>query len=178
VLIYFLVYTVVLDSARNQTMSGSMDGTIRIWSLIQGTCLHVLRGHTSLVGLLGLSSSYLVSGSADTTLRVWNPDTGELKYVLAAHTGPITCFQNDDSKIVSGSDGTLKVWDLKGDASGAGVDGNGILPFRNLLSDITNVWQVAFNGRWCVAASNRSDRTMLDFWDFGKEDWGYHDVPV
>ncbi|KAK7040830.1 SCF ubiquitin ligase complex subunit cdc4 [Paramarasmius palmivorus] len=172
------VYTVVLDSTRNQTMSGSMDGTIRIWSLTEGTCICVLLGHTSLVGLLGLSPSYLVSGAADATLRVWNPDTGEVKHVLTAHTGAITCFQNDDTKIVSGGDETLKVWDLKGDASSAGGDEDGMLPSKDLLSGITNVWQVAFHGRWCVAASNKADGTVLDFWDFGKEDWGYHDVPV
>jgi WD40 repeat protein len=35
------------------------------------------RSHT-LVGLLGLSPSYLVSAAADSTLRIWDPDTGEL----------------------------------------------------------------------------------------------------
>ena len=46
---------------------------------------------------------------------------------------------------------------------------------RDLLTGITGVWQVVFEGRWCVAASNRNDTTVLDVWDFATEkdddDW-------
>jgi F-box and WD-40 domain protein CDC4 len=116
-----------------------------------------------LVGLLGISPSFLVSAAADSTLRVWDIDTGELRHVLAAHTGAITCFQHDEFKVLSGSDGTLKMWNIR--------DGT---PVRDLLTGITGVWQVVFEGRWCVAASNRNDTTVLDVWDFGKDqddDW-------
>ncbi|KAF9495817.1 WD40 repeat-like protein [Pleurotus eryngii] len=157
------VYSVVLDPSRNQACSGSMDGTVRIWNLDNGNCQHTLIGHTSLVGLLGLSPSYLVSAAADSTLRIWDPDSGELRHTLAAHTGAITCFQHDEFKVLSGSDGTLKMWDIR--------DGTVV---RDLLTGITGVWQVVFEGRWCVAASNRSDSTVLDVWDFGDDedkDW-------
>ncbi|KAJ3552805.1 hypothetical protein NM688_g3964 [Phlebia brevispora] len=153
------VYSVVLDIHRNLACSGSMDGTVRVWNLSTGTCQHTLTGHTSLVGLLGLSPSYLVSAAADSTLRVWNPDSGELLHTLAAHNGAITCFQHDEFKVLSGSDGTLKMWDIR--------DGSQV---RDLLTGIVGVWQVVFEGRWCIAASNRTDATMLDVWDFGHED--------
>jgi len=135
-----------------------MDGTVRVWNLSNGQCAHTLTGHTSLVGLLGLSPSYLVSAAADSTLRIWDPDTGELKHTLAAHTGAITCFQHDEFKVLSGSDGTLKMWNVR--------DGTVV---RDILTGITGVWQVVFEGRWCVAASNRNDATVLDVWDFGTE---------
>ncbi|KAG2019937.1 ubiquitin-protein ligase [Coprinopsis cinerea AmutBmut pab1-1] len=157
------VYSVVLDLARNQACSGSMDGIVRVWNLQTGACQHTLTGHTSLVGLLGLSSSHLVSAAADSTLRVWNPETGDLQHTLAAHTGAITCFQHDEFKVLSGSDGNLKMWNIR--------DGTVV---RDLLTGITGVWQVVFEGRWCVAASNRQDTTVIDIWDFGKdedEDW-------
>ncbi|PFH51719.1 hypothetical protein AMATHDRAFT_2820 [Amanita thiersii Skay4041] len=157
------VYSVVLDPARQQACSGSMDGTVRVWNLRTGTCQHTLTGHTSLVGLLGLSPSYLVSAAADSTLRIWDPDTGKLKHTLAAHTGAITCFQHDEFKVLSGSDGNLKMWDIR--------EGTVV---RDLLTSITGVWQVVFEGRWCVAASNTGEATMLDVWDFGLEqddDW-------
>ncbi|RDB22311.1 Cell division control protein 4 [Hypsizygus marmoreus] len=157
------VYSVVLDPARNQACSGSMDGTVRVWDLRTGQCQHTLTGHTSLVGLLGLSPSYLVSAAADSTLRIWDPETGELRHTLAAHTGAITCFQHDEFKVLSGSDGNLKMWNVR--------DGTVV---RDLLTGITGVWQVVFEGRWCVAASNQNDTTMLDVWDFGNEndeDW-------
>lgn len=140
-----------------------MDSTVRVWNLLTGECQYTLTGHTSLVGLLGLSPSYLVSAAADSTLRIWDPDTGELRHTLAAHTGAITCFQHDEFKVLSGSDGTLKMWNVR--------DGTVV---RDLLTGITGVWQVVFEGRWCVAASNRNGNTVLDVWDFGNdndEDW-------
>ncbi|KAH0583484.1 hypothetical protein H2248_009112 [Termitomyces sp. 'cryptogamus'] len=153
------VYSVVLDPIRNQACSGSMDGSVRVWNLHTGQLIHVLAGHTSLVGLLGMSPSHLVSAAADSTLRIWHPDTGELQHTLMAHTGAITCFQHDEFKVLSGSDGNLKMWDIR--------DGTVV---RDLLTGITGVWQVVFEGRWCVAASNRSDTTVLDVWDFAKEE--------
>ncbi|KAH7343492.1 WD40-repeat-containing domain protein [Rhizoctonia solani] len=153
------VYSVVLDPQRNQAMSGSMDGTVRIWSLATGQALHTLTGHSSLVGLLGLSPTHLVSAAADSTLRIWDPATGALQHTLSAHTGAITCFQHDEFKVLSGSDGTLKMWDVR--------EGSVV---RDLLTGITGVWQVVFEGRWCVAASNRQEQTYLDVWDFGGED--------
>ncbi|KAI6005750.1 WD40 repeat-like protein [Pisolithus albus] len=157
------VYSVVLDLHRNITCSGSMDGTVRVWNLGNGQCQQTLTGHTSLVGLLGLSPSYLVSAAADSTLRIWDPDTGELRHTLAAHTGAITCFQHDEFKILSGSDGTLKMWNIR----------EGTVA-KDLLTDVNGVWQVVFEGRCCVAASNRNNATMLDVWDFGTDeddDW-------
>lgn len=158
------VYSVVLDIHRSLACSGSMDGTVRVWNLQTGQIQHTLTGHTSLVGLLGLSPSYLVSAAADSTLRVWNPETGEHHHTLAAHNGAITCFQHDEFKVLSGSDGTLKMWDIR--------DGSQV---RDLLTGIVGVWQVVFEGRWCVAASNRTDTTVLDVWDFaneqGDEEW-------
>ncbi|KAJ7073966.1 WD40 repeat-like protein [Mycena amicta] len=160
------VYSVVLDPMRHQACSGSMDGTVRIWDLKTGRCAHTLTGHTSLVGLLGLSPRTLVSAAADSTLRVWDPTTGALLHTLAAHTGAITCFQHDEFKVLSGSDGTLKMWNIR--------DGS---VTRDLLTGITGVWQVVFEGRWCVAASNQTRngtvQTVLDVWDFAGEgeDW-------
>ncbi|KAH7929662.1 YVTN repeat-like/Quino protein amine dehydrogenase [Leucogyrophana mollusca] len=157
------VYSVVLDITRNLACSGSMDGTVRVWNIRTGQCQHTLTGHTSLVGLLGLSPSHLVSAAADSTLRIWDPETGELQNTLAAHTGAITCFQHDEFKVLSGSDGTLKMWNVR--------DGTVV---RDLLTGISGVWQVVFEGRWCVAASNRNLTTVLDVWDFGTDeddDW-------
>ena len=138
-----------------------MDGTVRVWNLQDGACKHTLTEHTSIVGLLGLSPSHLVSASADSTLRIWDPETGELRHTLARHTGAVTCFQHDEFKVLSGSDESLKMWNVE--------DGTVV---RDLLTGITGVWQVAFEGQWCVAAVNRNGATMLDVWDFGNEEDG------
>ncbi|KAL5118521.1 SCF ubiquitin ligase complex subunit cdc4 [Pleosporales sp. CAS-2024a] len=150
------VYSVVLDPPRNRCISGSMDNMVKVWSLETGSCLFTLEGHTSLVGLLDLSHGRLVSAAADSTLRVWDPENGQCKSRLCAHTGAITCFQHDGQKVISGSDRTLKMWNIK---TGEFV--------KDLLTDLSGVWQVKFNERRCVAAVQRNSLTYIEVLDFG-----------
>ena len=145
------VYSVVLDHQRNRCISGSMDNLVKVWSLDTGSVLYNLEGHTSLVGLLDLQQDRLVSAAADSTLRVWDPETGHCKSTLSAHTGAITCFQHDGQKVISGSDRTLKMWNVK----------NGEF-IKDLLTDLSGVWQVKFNERRCVAAVQRNNLTYIE----------------
>jgi len=128
-----------------------MDNLVKVWSLETGACLFNLEGHTSLVGLLDLSHQRLVSAAADSTLRIWDPENGQCKSTLSAHTGAITCFQHDGQKVISGSDRTLKMWNVK---TGECV--------KDLLTDLSGVWQVKFNERRCVAAVQRNDQTYIE----------------
>ncbi|KAJ5082942.1 hypothetical protein N7532_011985 [Penicillium argentinense] len=150
------VYSVVLDPKRNRCISGAMDHMVKVWSLDDGSLLYNLEGHTSLVGLLALENDFLVSAAADSTLRIWDPEHGHCKNMLSAHTGAITCFQHDGQKVISGSDRTLKMWDV---STGACV--------RDLLTDLSGVWQVKFNDRRCVAAVQRDNLTYIEVLDFG-----------
>jgi len=145
------VYSVVLDHERNRCISGSMDNMVKVWSLETGACLFTLEGHTSLVGLLDLSHGRLVSAAADSTLRIWDPENGQCRSRLCAHTGAITCFQHDGQKVISGSDRTLKMWNVK---TGEFV--------KDLLTDLSGVWQVKFNERRCVAAVQRNSMTYIE----------------
>jgi F-box and WD-40 domain protein CDC4 len=145
------VYSVVLDHERNRCISGSMDNLVKVWSLETGTVLFNLEGHASLVGLLDLQRNRLVSAAADSTLRIWDPENGHCKSTLSAHTGAITCFQHDGHKVISGSDRTLKMWDVKtGEFA------------RDLLTDLSGVWQVKFDERRCVAAVQRNQLTYIE----------------
>ena len=145
------VYSVVLDHKRNRCISGSMDNLVKVWSLDTGTVLFNLEGHSSLVGLLDLQQDRLVSAAADSTLRIWNPENGQCKKPLKAHTGAITCFQHDGQKVISGSDRTLKMWNV---SNGEFV--------KDLLTDLSGVWQVKFNERRCVAAVQRNNLTYIE----------------
>ncbi|KAH8701659.1 putative cell division control protein Cdc4 [Talaromyces proteolyticus] len=158
------VYSVVLDVERNRCISGSMDNMVKIWSLDNGSLLHTLEGHTSLVGLLDLNSDRLVSAAADSTLRIWDPENGQCKSTLTAHTGAITCFQHDGEKVISGSDRTLKMWNVR---TGECV--------KDLLKDLSGVWQVRFNERRCVAAVQRDGMTYIEVLDFGAHRDGFPD---
>ena len=145
------VYSVVLDNKRKRCISGSMDNLVKVWSLETGTVLFNLEGHSSLVGLLDLQQDRLVSAAADSTLRIWDPENGHCRSTLSAHTGAITCFQHDGQKVISGSDRTLKMWNV---ATGEFV--------KDLLTDLSGVWQVKFNERRCVAAVQRNNLTYIE----------------
>ena len=149
------VYSVVLDTKRNRCISGSMDNLVKVWSLDNGTVLFNLEGHSSLVGLLDLQLDRLVSAAADSTLRIWDPENGHCRSTLSAHTGAITCFQHDGQKVISGSDRTLKMWNVA----------NGEFT-KDLLTDLSGVWQVKFNERRCVAAVQRNNLTYIEVSSF------------
>ncbi len=55
-------------------ISGGQDGSVRLWELETGTCLHTFTGHTSGVASLAVTPDgrYLISGSGDKTIRVWD----------------------------------------------------------------------------------------------------------
>ena len=57
--------------------SGSEDGTIRKWQLIDGKEVFVLRGHTHPVTSIcvSLDECHLVSASADCSVPIWNLET-------------------------------------------------------------------------------------------------------
>lgn len=145
------VYSVVLDQTRGRCISGSMDKLVKVWSLDTGDCLFNLTGHSSLVGLLDLQRDLLVSAAADGTLRVWDPANGRRISRLEGHRNAITCFQHDGQKVVSGSDSTLKLWDIK----------TGKYQ-RDLLDNLSGVWQVKFDHRRLVAAVQRDLVTYIE----------------
>lgn len=51
-------------------VSGSRDGTVRIWDIQRGRALRVLQGHRQSVRCLDVCGNRIVSGSYDTTCRV------------------------------------------------------------------------------------------------------------
>jgi WD40 repeat protein len=107
------------DGAR--IVSGSWDGTARVWDAASGTEQLVLRGHKGLVWAAGFSpdSARVVSGSEDRTVRVWDAASGAEQLVLRGHEEAVdaAAFSPDGARIVSGSgDKTVRVWDA---ASGA-----------------------------------------------------------
>lgn len=101
-----------LQFCGSKIVSGSDDGTLKVWSAISGKCLRTLVGHTGGVWSSQLSGNTIVSGSTDRTLKVWNADTGHCMHTLYGHSSTVRCMDMHDGTVVSGSrDGTLRVWD-------------------------------------------------------------------
>ncbi|KAF1840191.1 sulfur metabolite repression control protein-like protein SconB [Cucurbitaria berberidis CBS 394.84] len=91
-------------------LTGSLDGTIRLWHVPSGRCVHRFFGHVEGIWSLAADSLRLVSGAEDKTIKIWDPRTGKHERTLTGHTGPVTCVGLSDERVVSGSeDGSVRV---------------------------------------------------------------------
>jgi WD40 repeat protein len=83
-MLHFSSVTVIDDGSK--ALSGSEDGTFRVWNL--GTSAHMeqdrLRGHSKQVSDIAVTSdgSRCVSASRDGTFKVWNCHTGKECFTL------------------------------------------------------------------------------------------------
>ncbi|MCY2966228.1 MAG: protein kinase [Planctomycetota bacterium] len=99
----------------SRIVTGSMDGTAKIWNAKTGECLQTLRhvgGCES--ATFSQDGTRIVTTSADNTAKVWDVASGAEIHVLKGHSEYLTCaaFSPDDSRIVTASkDETAKVWD-------------------------------------------------------------------
>jgi WD40 repeat protein len=171
-------------------VSGSDDGTLKVWDADTGTVLRTLTGHTDLSNhpvqvnccAFRPDGRQIVSGNGyfDGTLMVWDADSGAVVRHLSTasrlmHNAVFDCaFSPDGRTIVSaGAECTLTVWDAGTDAAEAGNRVPGLL-FPDLMSETPQtltghsgfVFGFAFSpdGRWIVSAS---DDHTLRVWQVG-----------
>jgi Tol biopolymer transport system component len=127
-------------------VSGSRDGTVRVWEAATG--VEVARvTHEEAVRDVAFSpdGQWVISGSGDNTARVWEAATG-IEVARMTHEGAVrdVAFSPDGQWVVSGSgDNTARVWEA---ATGIEV---AHMRHRGEVED------VAFSpdGRWVVSAS-------------------------
>jgi guanine nucleotide-binding protein subunit beta-2-like 1 protein len=114
------VQDIVISSDGQFALSGSWDGTLRLWELNYGTTTRRFVGHTKDVLSVAFSADnrQIVSGSRDKTIKLWNT-LGECKYTIdeQGHTEWVSCVRfspNIQNPIIvsAGWDKLVKVWNL------------------------------------------------------------------
>lgn len=150
------VLGVFVNEANTKVATCSLDETIKIWSLPDGTELRTLRGHLGQVNNVSFSGNdlYLASGSSDQTVRIWDVETGELLKVLRGHTDQVigVYFSQDDSSMFVAStsfDNTIKLWDWR-----QGIE---IKTLRGHTAPINNV-AYSYDGKTIASCSD--DKTI------------------
>ena len=154
------VFSVAFSPDGTHIVSGSGDGTIRVWDARSGDDVAgPFKGHKGAVTSVAFSpdGTCIVSGSGDRTIRVWDARSGDVVAdPFEGHKGAVTsiAFSPDGTRIVSSSvDDTIRVWDAR---SGDVVAG----PFEGHKS---HVMSAAFSsdGTRIVSGSNHTIRV----WD-------------
>ena len=97
-------------------VTGSYDGTARVWEAASGQPLPPLKGHSAEIRSVAFSpdGQRIVTGSSDETAKVWEAASGKELVTLNGHSGSIfsVAFSPDGQRIVTGNaDATAKVWE-------------------------------------------------------------------
>jgi len=158
------VQDVAISSDGQFALSGSWDGTLRLWDLNTGNTTRRFVGHTKDVLSVAFSADnrQIVSGSRDKTINLWNT-LGQLKFTISehGHTEWVSCVRfspnlNTPLIVSAGWDRVVKVWNL-----------NHCKLRTNLLGHTGYVNSVTVSPDGSLCASGGKDGTAM-LWDLNE----------
>ena len=112
-----LITSIVVTEDRQQVISGSDEGAIKIWEISSGECVKTLTGHTDWVESVVITKDrqQIISASTDNTIKIWDISSGECVKTLTGHINSVCSIviTKDHQRIFSASaDNTIKIWEI------------------------------------------------------------------
>ena len=114
------------SGGRGMLLTGSGDKSLKIWSLVDYSCLRTFEGHTNSVlkvlwlpsppsdtGNEGQRSLRLASAGGDGLVKIWDASSGEVSCTLDNHTDRIwalTINRETHTLVSGGGDGVITFW--------------------------------------------------------------------
>jgi WD40 repeat protein len=149
------VGSVVFSPDGRRLLSGSFDGTMRLWDVAKQQEIRLFQRHTGWVTCVAFcppDGRRAIAGYYDWSVRLWDLETGQELHCFDGHRAPVTSLavSIDGHSFLSGSfDSTMRLWDLDGGVQRC--------VFRG---DMLPVTSVSFSAEGRLAVSWSFDGTM------------------
>lgn len=113
-----VVHLHMLRQRKRYVITGSDDGTLRLWLWDDLQCVRELEGHDAAVTCVSAAwaCDRALSGSFDKLIKVWDLCTGACVLSMAAHKEEVTCVSLEPAclQALSGSaDSIFSLWDAQ-----------------------------------------------------------------
>lgn len=151
-------------------ISGSDDGTVKLWDLEHGCELRTLIGHLNSVNAVAcFPDGYrVVSGSRDGILKIWDTRNGDELETLKGHVESIDSIiiAKNGTLMISASSDAIKIWDID-------IDHVNVLKTIKNGTNRTTAIALFSDEQRIISASN--DKS-LNIWDLnsGENSYIYH----
>lgn len=147
-----------INSSERFVITGSSDGTAKLWGRARRTLVRTYRGHTGPLNAITVSMDgrRIATASNDETVRIWSSAGARVRRILKGHAGPVLAVAfSPDSRLVAtaGRDAAVRLWEARSGRLLARLEGH---------TGSVRVVQFGADGRHLYSAG---DDETIRIWD-------------